>query len=135
MLFPAWSTMVSQRVHEADQSKCQAAVGIFSSAGIMLGVPVYNLILYDAAAAGMGKARPALVASVFSLLNLLLTCCTAALARQAPVDPSQLVHSESGSPSNASIPRLLPRHSQRFDIGISAGPARLPLGRQGCIVA
>lgn len=127
-LMPAWNTIISQRVHEADQSKCQAAVGMFSAAGIMFGVPVYSFFLFDTTAEGFARALPALISCACSVLNLLLTCCIAALARRAPVDLSEVTHSVS-SPSGSSIPRMLPRHSQHFEAGVPSGPSK-----QGCVL-
>merc|ERR1712100_650727 len=58
-IFPSWQTIISQRVEEQHQAKCQSAVLAFGTLGVIFGVPLYNRVLFSATTQGMMRALPA----------------------------------------------------------------------------
>lgn len=77
ILEPAVATIISLRVEEENQGKCQAAVKAVGTIGAILGILFYNVVLFSATSRGMGRATPA----IFSMMLALL--CAANSARMS----------------------------------------------------
>merc|ERR1712190_236761 len=67
-VFPAFQTILSQRVEKAHQSKCQAALSSVGTAGAVVGVPLYSRVLFRATAQGAQRATPAIFSMLLALL-------------------------------------------------------------------
>lgn len=80
-VFPAFQTIVSQRVEEYNQSKCNAAFLCIGTAGAILGTPLYSDYLFDGTAVGMAKAFPANCSFWQSCGTVLLAIATKQLAK------------------------------------------------------
>jgi hypothetical protein len=70
--FPASVTIVSSRVGEKHQAKCQATVSWCSKVGCAVGAPIWNLAMFDATATGFQTTRPAIASLVLSLVTTAL---------------------------------------------------------------
>jgi len=96
IIFPAFSTIVSQRVEQENQAKCQSAISAVGTLGAVIGIPFYNKVLFKATAHGLDKARCPItsffLASICAALSVAVTC----LARKNP-SPASLAALEAAS--------------------------------------
>jgi len=69
---PSMQTIVSQRVEESNQAKCQGAIGAVNVLGCLVGIAFYNKILFDATSQGLERSRPAMVSGVLAVMCLAL---------------------------------------------------------------
>lgn len=82
ILFPANYTIISQRVGEENQSKCQALMSSIGCVAFLIGTPIYSSVLFDASAQGWWRAVPVFVSCALTFICVLLSlitfsCCAA----------------------------------------------------------
>lgn len=81
LLLASVPTMLSQRVEGEHQGKCQAAALSVGTAGAVVGVPVYNHILFRATAEGLWRVAPAMSSMLLASFCVVLAAhmhCTQA---------------------------------------------------------
>lgn len=89
LLVPCVQTIISQRVANEHQAKCQAAIFTCGTMGMVFAAPFYSKVLFDGTARGMMKALPALCSASLALLSAILAYLLAA--------KSHSVRAESGT--------------------------------------
>lgn len=72
LFFPSAQTIISQRVEEEHQAKCQACFAVVLNLGAIFGPPIWSYCIYDATATGIAKAKPAITSLVLSVICICL---------------------------------------------------------------